>query len=195
MTRHLLNLLATLSLALCLASAALWVWTFRDGRSLWVSSLWVDGSAFRDRRLSANAWDGRLLLTRWDGWYQPTRGREALFRQTWDQLWSGTRWLPERPSHAILFTNPDWSVAGVRFQQHTLGEGTSRHVQNALAVPLWIPALAFAIPPAWAAARRRRARAAARVARGQCPACAYDLTGNLSGVCPECGRATLQRSP
>ena len=22
---------------------------------------------------------------------------------------------------------------------------------------------------------------------GKCPACGYDLTGNVSGVCPECG--------
>jgi hypothetical protein len=26
-----------------------------------------------------------------------------------------------------------------------------------------------------------------RQLRGQCPACGYDLTGNVSGVCPECG--------
>jgi hypothetical protein len=27
----------------------------------------------------------------------------------------------------------------------------------------------------------------ARRSRGLCPGCAYDLTGNESGVCPECG--------
>jgi hypothetical protein len=26
-----------------------------------------------------------------------------------------------------------------------------------------------------------------RLAQGQCPGCGYDLTGNVSGVCPECG--------
>jgi rubrerythrin len=26
-----------------------------------------------------------------------------------------------------------------------------------------------------------------RLARGQCGRCGYDLTGNVSGVCPECG--------
>ena len=31
--------------------------------------------------------------------------------------------------------------------------------------------------------------AAQRRASGQCPYCGYDLTGNVSGVCPECGRA------
>jgi hypothetical protein len=34
-------------------------------------------------------------------------------------------------------------------------------------------------------ARRRHAGEAGR----HCPACDYDLTGNVSGVCPECGRA------
>lgn len=45
----------------------------------------------------------------------------------------------------------------------------------------------LAVPPVstlgfWAARRWWRWR------RGRCPACAYDLTGNVSGTCPECGR-------
>lgn len=36
---------------------------------------------------------------------------------------------------------------------------------------------------------RRGQREAARMGRGQCTACGYDLTGNVSGVCPECGSA------
>jgi hypothetical protein len=53
----------------------------------------------------------------------------------------------------------------------------------------WYPAAAAAVlPVAWLiglilAHRRQRARSRA----GLCPACAYDLTGNVSGVCPECG--------
>ena len=43
---------------------------------------------------------------------------------------------------------------------------------------------AFLIPP-W----RRRARRRRRVAERQCLHCGYDLTGNVSGVCPECGNA------
>jgi hypothetical protein len=30
-------------------------------------------------------------------------------------------------------------------------------------------------------------RAARRIAEGRCIRCAYDLTGNISGKCPECG--------
>jgi hypothetical protein len=47
----------------------------------------------------------------------------------------------------------------------------------AVMVPLWV-----LIYPAELREERR--------ARGQCPQCGYDLTGNVSGVCPECGAAT-----
>jgi hypothetical protein len=50
------------------------------------------------------------------------------------------------------------------------------------AIPLWPIALASAILPMRAYLRRRRAK---RV--GFCPRCSYNLTGNTSGVCSECG--------
>jgi hypothetical protein len=54
-------------------------------------------------------------------------------------------------------------------------------------LPLWIPfvlsvpypALVFIRGPL----RRRR-----RLRKGLCTKCGYDLTGNVSGVCPECGQ-------
>ncbi len=50
-----------------------------------------------------------------------------------------------------------------------------------LVIPLWIPALLAGVSTfiLW-----RRSR---RVPPGHCKACRYDLTGNVSGVCPECG--------
>ncbi len=53
-------------------------------------------------------------------------------------------------------------------------------------VPLWFPFVIFSAYPAIAFVRgplRRRRRRK----RGECVACGYDLTGNVSGVCPECG--------
>lgn len=52
----------------------------------------------------------------------------------------------------------------------------------------------LAIPPfVWLAYacwyQHRRVMRAKRRKRGKCPACAYDLTCNVSGVCPECGTA------
>ena len=40
---------------------------------------------------------------------------------------------------------------------------------------------------AWLLAVRPRERWAYRRLRGLCQRCGYDLTGNVSGVCPECG--------
>lgn len=51
-----------------------------------------------------------------------------------------------------------------------------------LTLPLWAP---FAILALLAIALWRREHLA-----GHCRDCGYDLTGNTSGVCPECGRPT-----
>jgi hypothetical protein len=50
-----------------------------------------------------------------------------------------------------------------------------------LSLPLWIPLVIIAIPTAFLFWRDRR------IPLGQCQKCRYDLTGNVSGVCPECG--------
>jgi hypothetical protein len=56
-----------------------------------------------------------------------------------------------------------------------------------ITLPYWLIILMSAIAPAfWLRAevsRRRRARP------GLCRACGYNLTGNASGICPECGAA------
>jgi len=57
-----------------------------------------------------------------------------------------------------------------------------------IAVPFWLPAPLFAAYPFWAFVRgpwRRRRRKA----KGLCLRCGYDLTGNVTGVCSECGRS------
>jgi hypothetical protein len=54
---------------------------------------------------------------------------------------------------------------------------------NFVAVPLYWPALLFAT------AARLCSWRSARPAPGCCRRCGYDLRGNVSGVCPECGQA------
>jgi len=49
-------------------------------------------------------------------------------------------------------------------------------------VPLWVPFLCIAIPTAYIFYCDRR------IPPHCCPSCGYDLRGNVSGVCPECGR-------
>jgi hypothetical protein len=52
--------------------------------------------------------------------------------------------------------------------------------------PDWIIAVLLAIAPTRTLLIRRRRRL---MQRDGCPNCAYNLTGNTSGVCPECGKA------
>ncbi|UCC30567.1 MAG: hypothetical protein JSU86_20505 [Phycisphaerales bacterium] len=54
--------------------------------------------------------------------------------------------------------------------------------------PFWIPFLVFGIYPAIAFIRGPLRRWHRR-RKGLCVRCAYNLTGNMSGVCPECGDA------
>lgn len=54
-----------------------------------------------------------------------------------------------------------------------------------IVVPCWFVLFAFLVVSAWSVVRwkrRRRKRLA-----GGCRRCGYNLTGNVSGVCPECG--------
>ena len=57
-----------------------------------------------------------------------------------------------------------------------------------VSVPLWIPFLLVATPTAFLWWRDRR-----RIPPGHCQRCGYDLTGNVSGTCPECGKAVPER--
>jgi hypothetical protein len=54
--------------------------------------------------------------------------------------------------------------------------------QRTINVPCWIPFVLLAVPTAllWYRARRP-------IPPGHCQKCGYDLTGNVSGRCPECG--------
>lgn len=56
--------------------------------------------------------------------------------------------------------------------------------------PFWIPFLVFGIYPAIAFIRGPLRRWHRR-RKGLCVRCGYDLRGNVSGVCPECGKETM----
>lgn len=51
-----------------------------------------------------------------------------------------------------------------------------------VAIPIWSPILLAAVPTIWLWSRARK-----QTPPGHCLGCGYNLTGNVSGVCPECG--------
>ena len=61
---------------------------------------------------------------------------------------------------------------------------------SVIIIPLWLPFVVSAIPTAWLWHRDRR-----RIPRAHCQRCGYDLTGNTSGACSECGEKITEAEP
>jgi hypothetical protein len=67
-------------------------------------------------------------------------------------------------------------------------------IGHALQLPYWmLVALTAVLPIRYTVAAWRSGMMRLRVRRGLCQRCAYDLTGNTSGVCPECGMPIRNR--
>ena len=82
---------------------------------------------------------------------------------------------------AYMFAADRFGVGIIRFSS-SRPRGVHIRVPYVIAVP------ALALLPAVAGLRwRREALSRRRIRSGLCPACDYDLTGNVSGTCPECG--------
>ena len=95
----------------------------------------------------------------------------------------------ERQSYWQGFVAPHvvWRSAGF-YSVHDPGGHPKSKVS--FGVPLWLPlALLAAAPAAGAVAFARARRRAARLRRGLCPACGYDLR-TTPGKCPECGTSS-----
>jgi len=82
------------------------------------------------------------------------------------------------------FARPNgWSIAREwSYRSWWLDFLAPRIQSNHAWLPLWIPFVLVGAPLAVAWGRER-----ARVPPGHCRKCGYDLTGNISGRCPECG--------
>jgi hypothetical protein len=171
-TRRLLTFLTALSLLLCVAAVALW----SSGRSLppdywagggsnWVVGLCSDRDAFYFYQVTG--WPYRFAAG-----VTHTKGASPL-------------------SSTVLSFPQDaraWERYGLRYA--SAGGGTRMVRQRLLVVPAWPVCAALATPPLAVGAGRLVARIRrSRLRPGHCPACGYDLTGNVSGVCPECGAA------
>ena len=211
MLRRLTTLLSALSLLLCVATAVVWV------RSYWR----MDRAALNSRRLHravsggggvflerfdlirrTGSWRNPAAPTtqttedyaawravnggsgrRWEWETEPYRGRGELIRRAWGPELN--RALPQvtavERKRREVFDNADGSlVADVL-------------VGRRIWVPYWLLfAATAALPVARGVARARRAR---RSRLNLCAACGYNLTGNVSGTCPECGTPHAATAP
>jgi hypothetical protein len=72
-----------------------------------------------------------------------------------------------------------FGLASRQITRPTLGWASPE--QRYVSLPFWMVFVAIAVPTFWLWRHDRR------LPPGHCRRCGYDLTGNESGVCPECG--------
>ncbi len=89
------------------------------------------------------------------------------------------------------WTRPHWVLHGSDVWD---GTRTDKKViwgyQRGVMVSIWVPILIIGVPTAFLWLRDRR-----RIPPGHCSYCGYNLTGNVSGMCPECGTTVASKEP
>jgi hypothetical protein len=98
-----------------------------------------------------------------------------------DDIFVMTRWTPRFRCYA-----PRGDL-----QSEFLGGGMPKLIpgftgRNAIQVPMWLATLTILGIVALMISRRRA------VSKWACPVCEYDLRGNTSGKCPECGTPSTE---
>lgn len=153
---------------LAAAAGAAWVWAAAGGRSV---TLLSQSSDTWTLNCSLESLHKRLRVVHWR--FPKRRADELIIN------------LDETPS--ATSRTEFWSPLGFSYTRHraVLTNGPVSVVR--IVLPLWEPLVIFGLYPAIAFIRGplRRYR---RRRRGLCIRCGYDLEGNVSGACPECGR-------
>jgi hypothetical protein len=216
--RRIFFLASLLSLLMCMGATALWVRS-----SLFLETWTVDGSAggsIQFTVMEVSSAQGKLALL-WCS-YPPRTTPPVRYshysRQTGARLPQMERWALSSPQQRQWV----WHFPGFRFYvreplrepkaQFTtdggplgppapgVAEPEVRTIMvvksvggSSLTLSYWLLTFVFAaLPSVWIVRlgrRLRRLRAA-----GCCGTCGYNLTGNTSGTCPECGTAVPQTS-
>ena len=106
---------------------------------------------------------------------------DGLTQVDWKNITAKSKWAFYKPGLRIYWffsIRPDaW------LPKYSYSATIQRHT---LFIPFYLPAILFSILPTSQLLRRTRAQP------GHCRSCNYNLIGNTSGICPECGTATSE---
>jgi hypothetical protein len=192
---------AALSLLLCAVAVVFWVRSYSRSEDINRNSITRDGV---HRLVTVRSWHGSIYVWHNHGTQSPAlspvvttwfvhsvRTQRATFTTT---LGVSANVVLADPS---VTYSAEWKYAlgGVNLEGHryrrvtasNTGRTTAAYRFSGAIVPYWLlVVLLLSCPALWAVARVRRAF---RHIAGHCRKCRYNLTGNTSGVCPECGTA------
>jgi hypothetical protein len=151
--------------------------------------------------LAAISWRTEVVCWGRENW-EKGKWRQGRYEASW-------QWSPAQPRVSLVkgclqyvtasiaalpFTRSGQNWILFRWQQdkgwlvpHPAARSMPRSLRViTITMPLWTPFLFFSVYPVGAFIRGRYRRYRRRK-KGLCLECAYDLTGNVSGICPECG--------
>jgi hypothetical protein len=175
------------SLLACFAFASLGVWN----HWAWMGLFWADKGV----RYEFSSGDGRVVAVVFRPW-----GRQEPFI---------VRYGPNEPPRSLPPAASRWGPLGIGWMtnsyRHVGGFEWASGIYSApfawqvprasfyrVGAPCWFLSLITAIGPAlWLGRLHRQRRCRGLNAIGRCATCGYDLTGTISGVCPECGTLLL----
>ena len=164
MKRRIFNILATMSLVLCLATAGLWAYG-----PWWMDTAWLRHAALTTMFIEVN---GRL-------------GVHVGLTPNGLWVYRGNEDTPQAPAVAR-----DGVFAGFEYEHGAIPpDGVNPALCfERLVTPYWfLCALGATLPALWLWWHRRERSARRDDGMPHCPKCDYNLTGNVSGICPECG--------
>jgi len=176
--RGLCNFAAALSLLLCLVTVVLWVRSYNGSISHRSNDFQAEASTIFARIWWVHAYDGHATFE-----FKTAKFAHNSFAVSQFTTYVFVRRLRGLPIYIDFAPPRRWYEfdVGIGSKTDAVENATYRWVH--LEFPLWFPTIAFAILPLIALKkffpRARRPHV--------CRQCFYDLTGNTSGTCPECG--------
>jgi len=131
----------------------------------------------------ASLWCGYAAQPAPDIYFSICRGRVLLSHSNFDmqRVFRPSTGFRTYPREDFGFTRPEFGLA----PPAASGAAGATYI----ILPFWTLLLLPAIPTAWLWYRDRRLLSCSPD-HLFCRGCGYDLTGNTSGVCPECGEKT-----
>ncbi|GMU23406.1 MAG: hypothetical protein AMXMBFR13_34840 [Phycisphaerae bacterium] len=190
-TAGLFTVVSLLSLLACIGAGVVWMlsaWpycsmcdtTYSGAGNALIGRTWLFGAAHG--RVGLGRLTSRHTSARAQAWDEHVQLCSEVYRKHWGPV-------VMMPASRV----GRWFRVGFDSGGATVGGPVQAHWLVGL--PCWYPLVATAILPAcWIRWFQRRRRSIARFRKRQCLECGYNLTGNVSGVCPECGTAMPERA-